>query len=189
MKWLDTHAGSVQAIAAVLTFVLTGVLAWFTRRYVLLTRAIADASAAQVEYAKKEANESLRRTAEALAALVARIREPLGRLQPSTMPVGKLIDYPHLQTADAVEVELLARALGGDAVIHAGKAVYALRQLADLIARVRATDPRIGWRALERDEQNWYESHQTALKELDELKQQCWLITASHELLPARVEH
>jgi hypothetical protein len=44
IDWLNANAPAVQALAAVSTLIVTGVLAWFTLRYVRLTSRLAKAT-------------------------------------------------------------------------------------------------------------------------------------------------
>src|SRR5437764_8239478 len=47
-RWLDHNAAAVQALASIATVMITVVLAWITRKYVLLTQQLAVAAREQL---------------------------------------------------------------------------------------------------------------------------------------------
>lgn len=67
IAWLDLHAGAVQALAALIAAVLTGLVATLTWKYVGLTRLIANSATRQTETAQLEADtaSALQRVSEA----------------------------------------------------------------------------------------------------------------------------
>ncbi len=55
VPWLTANATAIQALASVATLFVTVVLAWFTRKYVLLTRDLAAAATNQAKLAERQA--------------------------------------------------------------------------------------------------------------------------------------
>lgn len=173
MNWLANHSTAIQALAAVATTFVTVVLVVLTGRYVRLTREIAASSAEQLRQARELILDQRRRRADASIALIDRIRPPLAALDPSPILVDRLASFAHLNRDDIAELEALARDLDSRATHLAGKTAHALRQLVLLLERATQTNPDHGWLPTEQDHKHWYESHQAALKCLDELREIC----------------
>jgi hypothetical protein len=178
VNWLDTHAGSVQALAALASTVVTLVLAILTAKYVALTREIARTATEQADYLRSSAVSLRKENAVALEALAVRLRPPLVGLEATSPSHESLFKYSQLEPSDIVTLEALARAVSGDAVVMASKAATGLRTIHGFIEQARRINLSTGWILPTKASESYYTARQSALAELDDLARFCRQVAA-----------
>jgi len=144
LRWLNPNSGAIQALTSVLTFVVTGVLAIITWRYVRLTKDLADVARAQ-----------LRGQHEAAAARLRELRTLSLILKTHLLRVPQQ-DDPRLSQAILIQVvewgdfefdrfrELaseLSNTPGGQAAVAEDRTKW----IGDLVHKIRATPRGIGY--------------------------------------------
>jgi hypothetical protein len=82
MEWLNQNAGAIQAIAAIVSLIVTFVLVVITGRYVRLTRTLAESANAQVR-AQAEARDTRRHD---LAANIGVLQRALASIPAGNVP-------------------------------------------------------------------------------------------------------
>jgi len=129
LAWLDTHAGAVQALAALATVFLTLALVGATAWYVGLTRASLAAT-------KGEAEAQRRGRRRRFFVMAAHLQDLVGRLPNERNETG--IREAILWNEDEVgQLLLLAPEVRLEAALAAATAVTSLRWLADRVRRVQ----------------------------------------------------
>jgi hypothetical protein len=178
MEWLDRHAGAVQALASVATLVVTIVLACLTGWYVRVTKQIADSSLEQVEHIKSASRAAQLQAARSLDALSRRIRVPLASLASGPPSFDPLTSYALLNQKDVEDLEALARQVGDEAIVYAGKAAVSLRKLLAIIDDARSRNRTQGWMASQRQIAEWGEAIDAGPKMLDKIEAVCRALVA-----------
>jgi hypothetical protein len=171
--WLDGHAGAVQALSAVVSAILTALIARLTSRYVALTGTIATAAQKQVEIAQLQAD-----TAKNLEAAARQQRElerdrsseakareqaaaDLAKRQLSGIAARFLTQFagfsstapseaafrilPPISDSDVQTMRDAAHAAGIKAFDVLESVLSALAFMADLQQRVKSTNPAAGY--------------------------------------------
>ena len=179
MEWLDKHAGSVQALAAVGALLVTMALATLTGWYVRLTRSIASSALAQVEHLKLTTRTAQVQAARSLEALSVRIRVPLAQLSADSPAHAQLLEYNQLTNQEIADLEALARQVSEDAIRYAGKAVVSLRGILGLIEEAQSVNRATGWYANDNQTKTWKTAMEAGPRMLIELEKACRAVAAA----------
>ena len=153
--FLNNNAPAIQALSAVATLVLTGFLAYFTHKYVVLTAKIAEAAQKQTQAVEDARFGLLRRKASALFALSLRIRHPLVTLNQSNIDLDELRRYSQLNAEDVSELQNLAAEVSTAVVGLAAQAAISLRGLLGTITKANTSAPGTHWRYTSQDVDRW----------------------------------
>ncbi len=149
LDWFKTNSSALQAIAGVLMFGTTCVLAYLTGRYVKLTKTIA--TAAQNQTAALHAAE-LRRNDDARLALhrlAGRIDSILLLLSNDNVNGGELRRFAGVSATDVLELERLARGLGEE-ISHSVMVIgVSLSSLLGFIERYQSVAATMGYHVTE----------------------------------------
>lgn len=156
--FLNNNAAAVQALSAVASLIVTVFLAYFTHKYVGLTKAIADAASTQTQAVADARFALLHRKASALKALSRRIRLPLQHLNQSTIDLVELRGYSLLTSEDISELQNLAGEVSTEAVGLAAKAAISLRNLHGMITAANGSAAGSHWRFTSTDVDRWSSS-------------------------------
>lgn len=174
MNWLNENTAAIQAVASVAGLIVTCLLALLTRRYVLLTREIAESNSEQVKQMKDAARSAQQRDASVLESLALRIRTDLGQRLNSDVPKHRdFRNFFSLAEHDITELHLLARQVGGQAITSASGAVSSLREILGMIQKAKNINEGTGWQPTEEEVQRWKMARDTSHRELQELETIC----------------
>ncbi len=169
LSWLDHHAGSVQALAAVATLVVTAWLARLTGRYVRLTGDIAAASAEQARLLGDATRKAAEIADSSLRAHAGRLRASLEGLSRAEPGDTQLRHFTLITPSHVDALEVLARQKDDDARGQAVLAAMALHTIVGMAERVRGTKPNYGYGFSEQEKAEYATAMLEAIQALEHL--------------------
>ena len=141
MEFLNSYAPAIQAIGAVASVVVAGILAFITWRYVQLTREQSEASREQVAFLNEQVQASRRE----LFGLIRMFRiylELLPREKASAEGMRKIALWNDKDSADLLRLSSIAGLEPGKT---AGEICVKLNQVVEKVGDVKGTEPRSGY--------------------------------------------
>lgn len=140
LRLLNENSAAVQAVSAVLSLVVTGVLVWITWRYVQLTRSLAETARAQFQLQATAERKKLNR----LLSLIHHFEERIGQVAISRESAEQLRLVVTWQADDVAELKRLAGEAGQEPAELANRLTAHLAWLEERVVEVKSTDPRTG---------------------------------------------
>lgn len=135
----------MQAFAALASLAATIGLVLLTRKYVELTKSIASTSAAQQKAWLDAQEDAHARAVAAFHGHIARIQSELRSLNPDAPQEGELRRLPVPSHDDASLLGSLAAQVSADVSLQIVGIQTSIRLIADLVGRVRAVAPSMGY--------------------------------------------
>jgi len=144
MTWLNSNAPAIQAIAAVVSVIVTVILAYVTTKYVMLTRELVRNGQENLQFIKEERKADLGERKGRLLALIWHLRMIATSL-PDTPSKGEQIrSVAFWSESETQELRALASTFGTFAAELASEAARYLATLAELGKMVQETPPARG---------------------------------------------
>jgi len=121
----------------------------------IATREQAALQREQIALVRERDRAAALRSAQALKALVRRIRFPLKDLNESAPRHSELRNYNLLSDADVAQLETLAASVSAEAIAEGAKAAVALRYIVGLIMKAKSINEGTGWVPSTDERENW----------------------------------
>ena len=141
MDFLNQNAPAIQAIASVVSVLVSAALLWITMEYIRLTRTLAEAAHQSLEHEKEAARAQKRH----LQSLLRTLRFMLGQLPTDPEQGERLRRVPLWENSDLSEMQELASQVGAQEGQEAALAAVSMRWLRDRVQEVRGADPKKGY--------------------------------------------
>ena len=139
-KWLNQNSAAIQAVATVVSVLVTAALALITWRYVRLTRTLAEATQAQAEFLRQAVKARKRE----LLAVVKMLRILVGHLPEIRQHGEQMRGAATWDNNDLADLKRLASEFGTLAGQRAAVATSSLLWLKERLDEVKATNPGLG---------------------------------------------
>lgn len=162
LDWLENHTALVQAIASVISVIVTVILAWITYQYVHLTQRLAEASDEQLQHLRANVSSRIN----ALAGFVRMLRILVSELPPGQPDAERMRTAALWSGDNLAEFQRLASEHSRTAGQRAAVAVPSLRWLRERVETIKDLDPEqvVAWDAFPWKE--WHEHRERAMAQL-----------------------